>query len=145
LAPHGNCMFWSLLTLYKICDLIIHDKDPIELEYVYNEQLLENLQEKMNDWKHYLVNSIIPACLDKYHFIWPIFNELFTKNDDIHKLNQIRSLVNLPAISWFFEESVPYINVSDEKRKILESFEKMHGLRGGHKILLNYYKKYKKR
>ena len=53
-------MFWSLLTLYKICDLIIHDKDPIELEYVYNEQLLENLQEKMNDWKHYLVNTLIP-------------------------------------------------------------------------------------
>ena len=145
ITQDSNCMFWSLLTLYKICDLIIHDKDPIELEYVYNEQLLENLQEKMNDWKHYLVNSIIPACLDKYHFIWPIFNELFTKNDDIHKLNQIRSLVNLPAISWFFEESETNINISDEKRKILESFEKMHGIRGGHKILLNYYNRYYKK
>jgi hypothetical protein len=138
-------MFWSLLTLYKICDLIIHNKDPIELEYVYNEQLLENLQKTMNDWKHYLVNRLIPACLDKYHFIWPIFNELFTKNDDFHKLNQIRSLVNLPAISWFFEEDFKENYVSDEKRKILESFEQLHGLRGGHKILLNYYKKYKKR
>ena len=145
ITKDSNCMFWSLLTLYKICDLIIHDKDPIELEYVYNEQLLENLQEKMNDWKHYLVNTLIPACLDKYHFIWPIFNELFTKNDDIHKLNQIRSLVNLPAISWFFQEYEINNDVSDEKRKILESFEKMHGLKGGHKILLNYYKKYKKR
>ena len=67
-----NCMFWSLLTLYKICDIIIDGKDPIKLENEYNAGLLENLKEKMNKWKHFLIDDLLPECLKKYHFILKI-------------------------------------------------------------------------
>ena len=139
-----NCMFWSLLTLYKICDIIIDGKDPIKLEYEYNTGLLDNLKQKMDNWKRFIVDDLIPECLSKYHFIWPIYNELFTNNNMIQRLNQIRSLTNLEYIPWFFNEINITVHASEENNNVLKKFEEIQGIRGGHDILLNYFRKYKK-
>jgi hypothetical protein len=139
-----NCMFWSLLTLYKICDMIIGGKDPIKLENEYNAGLLENLKEKMDKWKHFIIDDLLPECLNKYHFIWPIYNELFTNNNMIQRLNQLRSLTNLEYIPWFFSEIDITVHASEENNNVLRKFEEMQGIRGGHDVLLNYFRKYKK-
>jgi hypothetical protein len=137
-----NCMFWSLLILNKICDMIKNGKDPLTIENEYHQGLLDNLKEKMDNWKRYIVDYLIPECLSKYHFIWPIYNELFTNNNMIQRLNQIRSLTNLEYIPWFFKEINITVHASDADNQVLEKFEEDRGIGGGQNILLDYYERY---
>ena len=134
-----NCMFWSLLILTKICDLINDGRDPLSIENEYNTGLLDNLKQKMDNWKRFIVDNLIPECLNKYHFIWPIYNELFTNNNMIQRLNQIRYLTNLEYIPWFFKETNITVHASEENNQVLRQFEQTHGIIGGHKKKYNNY------